>query len=112
MAIKVASDMKIFVVLNTTTHPVTWKELAAPTDADEVLVGRCCLASWGFMVRVLMLFNRTDHAGFGLPWLREGAWPWRIHLYAVRKGAYEEGNGWVNGFHVCSGASRISSSGG
>jgi hypothetical protein len=39
MAVKVASDMEIFVVLNEATGPVTWEELAAPRNAARALVG-------------------------------------------------------------------------
>ncbi|KAL5360775.1 S-adenosyl-L-methionine-dependent methyltransferase [Aspergillus floccosus] len=50
MAVKVAGDMEIFVVLNEATHPVTWKELAAPKNAAKVLVERIMriLVSHGF----------------------------------------------------------------
>lgn len=40
MAVKTASDLSIFTVLSDRTTPYSWKELAAPKNADIQLVGR------------------------------------------------------------------------
>lgn len=40
MAVKTASDLSIFTLLSEETSPVSWRELAAPKNADIQLVGR------------------------------------------------------------------------